>query len=124
MYSYFPFILLATSNFLLIVRLNLMKNSFINHQDHGFGLRKKNMNLTVILLTSLFIVVTIPSTINTLFYPLLIQSDVGLGILYLFDSIANTYHCLNIVILLASNKKFFEETLKVFFIDRVPFSHD
>lgn len=123
MYSYFPFILLAISNFLLIVRLNLMKNSFIN-QDHGFGLRKKNMNLTVILMTSLFIVVTIPSTMSTLFYPLLIQSDYGLGILYLFDSIANTYHCLNIVILLASNKKFFEETLKVFFIDRITFPHD
>jgi hypothetical protein len=67
------------------------------------------MHRTVIALTTLFILMTIPSTLGSIYYSQLIQTDMGTFLLFLADCIDNSYHALNIVILVVTNRKFRQE---------------
>ncbi len=71
------------------------------------------MNRTVISMTLMYIIMTIPGTLVSIYYGKLVQNDWGTFILYLGDSVDNTYHGLNFIILLITNKKFLNEAKNI-----------
>jgi hypothetical protein len=53
-------------------------------------------------------------TLASIYYDTLLESETGLIILYVFDAIATSYHALNFVFLLITNKRFREEAMGLF----------
>jgi hypothetical protein len=107
LYSYIPFALIVIANFLLIYRLKIRStttSSSASSRD-----RQKQMNTSVIALTLLYIVMTLPGTLVSIYYDFLLHSEWGTIVLYIGDSIDITYHALNFIVLFFTNKKFLEE---------------
>ena len=124
MYSYAPFALLGLFNILLIFHLE--KKKFIHHHHHhqnnnqpttnnnknvtsSRDKKQQSMNRTVITMTLVFIIMTLPGTIATIYYDTLSMSNWGNILINLADTFDNMYHVLNIILLVLSNKKFYEE---------------
>ena len=115
MYSFIPFFLLAIVNVLLIINLrqklrsslgaNMMENSSTNDKKQLY------VNVSVILMTILFIVFTCPSAIASQYYNVLVTSFKGNIILFSMDCFAFSYHALNIIILSLSNKQFLKRII-------------
>ena len=79
------------------------------------GDKRKAMSITVIAMTSCFLIMTLPYTLaRGYFLTALSATPAGLSILFLCDSIAFTYHGINFVILYVTNKKF-KEIVRNFF---------
>ena len=76
--------------------------------------QNKNLNQSVISITVLFILMSIPQTLVNIYYGDLVELDYGSFLIILGDCIDNTYHASSFIILLLSNKKFLQET-KTFF---------
>ncbi len=119
LYSYIPFSLLFFFNIFMVVEFNIKMRitvsdvSSAHNQNRRRLSKQRNLNNTTIALTSLFIIMTIPGTLCSIFYDKLIMTDSGTFLLYLGDSINNTYHALNIIILLATNIRFRQETKQI-----------
>lgn len=64
------------------------------------------MNITVIIMTLLFILFTGPGAVVSLFYNSLKRTYPGKVVLFFGDSLQFSYHALNFVIVLLTNKKF------------------
>ena len=64
-------------------------------------------------MTLMYIIMTIPGTLVSIYYGFLIQTDWGTFLLFLGDSIDNSYHGLNFIILLITNKKFLNEAKNI-----------
>jgi hypothetical protein len=111
MYSYIPFSLLALLNLLLIIHINKKKSNL--EQNKTQVSKQKTMNRTVISMTLMYIIMTIPGTLVSIYYGFLIQTDWGTFLLFLGDSIDNSYHGLNFIILLITNKKFLNEAKNI-----------
>ena len=113
MYSYVPFILLAVINICLVVDLHKRSKGIIDAANSRFKKSQLSINISVIIMTILFIVFTCASAVASHYYDQLVQSFNGNIILFSADSFAFTYHSLNILIVLFSNKQFrikFKET--------------
>ena len=126
MYSYVPFSLLALANFLLIFSLrNRGKIGASSHQastannsssaNNSKSSKEKSMNRTVIIITLLFIALTCPGAIGSIYYNSLVRTKVGQLILFFLDSLTFSYHGLNFIILLLTNKKFEAEFKAIFY---------
>ena len=129
MYSYVPFSLLALANFLLI--FSLRNRGKIGHQSSSAAAatttgtaannvssknsKEKSMNRTVIIITLLFIALTCPGAIGSIYYNSLVRTKVGQLILFFLDSLTFSYHGLNFIILLLTNKKFEAEFKAIFY---------
>lgn len=98
-------------NIFLIIDLQKKKRS-VTQATTRIHKNQLSINLSVILMTLLFILFTSPGAICSQFYNVLVQSHTGLVILYSSDCIAFSYHALNILILCISNKQFLRK-LKV-----------
>lgn len=85
-----------------------------NAQNQSNSNKQKSMNITVISLTSLFIIMTLFGTLASIYYDTLLESQTGLIILYVFDAIATSYHALNFILLFITNRKFKEEAIGLF----------
>lgn len=78
-------------------------------------LQKKNSaNITVISLTFLFIVLTSPLAVVANSYTELIKTLSGKLIISIGDSLSFSFHCLSIIILMITNKRFFREMKALF----------
>ena len=109
LYSYAPFALLAIANFLLILHLRLRaKKSSVKSSD---AQKKKNakMNLTVIIITLLFIVMTLPSALVSIYYNDLVITYTGLAWAIFGNSIGFSYHGFSFFILYSTNSRFRDE---------------
>jgi hypothetical protein len=106
LYSFLPFLLLIIINIFLIIDLKEKKKSITNLDLRNNKRKEISINLTIILMTILFILFTSPSAICSQFYGQLISSYNGTIILYVSDCIAFSYHALNIIILCLVNKSF------------------
>jgi multisubunit Na+/H+ antiporter MnhB subunit len=115
LYSFIPFVVLAVANILLIV--DLQKKTQENNQATNSVLDAKsklNINLSVIIITVMFIVFTCPSAIASQYYNVLVATIRGRVILYACDCFAFSFHALNILILLATNKQFVRKCKEAF----------
>ena len=113
MYSFIRFTLLAIINVLLIIDLNEQKRS-TNVQNSVIKKNQLSINLSVILLTLLFIACTSPSAVCSQFYDILVRTYTGNIILFASDCLAFSYHALNIIILCFSNKQFLRKLKEAF----------
>ena len=113
MYSFVPFVLLFVINIMLIRVLRRKTR----HLPLSISIAKKNqlsINVSVIVMTLLFIVFTCPSAIVSHFYNTLIASYNGKVIMFTCGNIALSYHALNIVIMCVMNKFFFRKLKEAF----------
>ena len=113
MYSFIPFILLAIINILLIFDLNRQKK-LVSVKNSAIKKNQLSINMSVIVLTLLFIVFTSPSAVCSQFYNTLVTTYIGNIILFASDCFAFSYHALNIIILCAANKQFFRNLKETF----------
>ncbi len=114
LYSFLPFSLLAIANLLLIIFLFKVRRSLTSLKLNAVRAKKqKSLNLTVISLTLIFILMTSPSAICSIFFEIWMKTFMGRIVISLSDSICFSYHGLNFILLLLSNKKFALHVLKL-----------
>jgi len=118
LYSFIPFILLVIINIFLIIDLN-KKKRLTNVQNSIIKKNQLSINLSIILLTLLFILFTSPSAVSSQFYNILVTTTTGNIILFACDCFAFSYHALNIIILCLSNKQFLRKLKEAFGIKNV-----
>lgn len=100
-----PFSLLALANILLI--LTLYRRSKASTATTTASLqRQRSMNITVMLITLLFIAMTCPSAVVSIYYNDLIISDTGFILILIGNGIGFGYHGFNFFALVFSNSKF------------------
>ena len=113
MYSYVPFGLLSIINLALLIALKksskVRRVSTVTNVSISKRRRKSNVNSLVITITLVFIIMTLPGTIASIYFAQLLGSDLGLIAIVLCDSLEFSYHGLSIIILIATNKKFTAE---------------
>ena len=114
LYSYIPFCLLAVNNLFLIYSIHVRKKAIASDPNSSHVRKKKSMNRTVIFITLIFILMTLPSSIASIYFDQLIISSVGSVILIALDALSFSYHGLNILVLLYTNQQF-KRDFKVFF---------
>ena len=119
LYSYIPFILLFVTNIFLIITVKIKsKLSAVKLTDLQKR-KKKLMNITVICVTLLFICFTLPGAVVSSMFNVLIQSYTGTVLLFVADSLQFSYHSLNLIILLITNRKFSRKLKYLFFESKV-----
>ena len=65
-----------------------------------------SVNRLVVTITLLFILMSCPGTISSIFYSELVTTQAGRLVIILLDSLEFSYHGLSFVILMMTNKKF------------------
>lgn len=76
--------------------------------------KKSSANKTVISLTVLFIIMTSPLAFVANYYTVLIQTYSGKLIISIGDCLSFSFHCLSIIILMVTNKRFYREMKTLF----------
>ena len=114
-YSYIPFCMISIANILLI--LSLLNKSKVSILSYFSTRRQKQraMNITTVAVTILFIVFTSPAAVVSSYYNVLIQSYMGKVFIFIADSLTFTYHALNFVILIITNKQFYRKIVSKMF---------
>lgn len=116
-YSVVPFLVLLVANFLLIRKIKsrkLIHLSFSSSTNVKKSKKNDRINRTVLLLTFLFIIMTLPLACASFFFTQLIISDFGLFAIVFFNCISFSYHGFNFIFMAFSNKIFREEYKKLF----------
>ena len=119
LYSYIPFCLIAITNTVFIIHLRVKKNIVSALMSSLQKQKFKSLNKTVIVLTSLFIVMTMPGTLASIYYDQLVQSEVGMVLLNLGDLVDNMYHSLNFLILAKTNTRIYKKVRSLLFKNKL-----
>jgi hypothetical protein len=115
LYSLTPFLVIAISNFSLIFVIYRKKTTMSqNLTSKDQKSRHDRMNMTVFLMTFLFIGMTSPIAMASFFFETLATTDSGNFVIVLVDFISFCYHGLSFLIMALTNKLFYNECLKVF----------
>lgn len=97
--------------------------STASHVESRSARKKAQMTRSILFITFLYIVVTIPSTlVSAFFFDSLQAIDIGFLVLDLVDMLHFSYPAFNFFILFFSNKLFAKEFRKVFKSNQVSFS--
>ena len=75
--------------------------------------KKSSMNTTVILFTLIFVLMTLPGSIVSLFINTWLSIEYGPAVIFTFDAVSSTYHALSFLILIISNTRFKKELVKI-----------
>ena len=75
--------------------------------------KNESMNRTIITVTMLFLVVTLPTAYVSFFFADMIKTDLGYFLIVLFNCVTFSYHGLYFFLLLLSNNKFKREFFKL-----------
>ena len=112
LYSYIPFAVILIANVLLVLKVRSQR---VNGSDLSASQlkRQKSITVTIIAITLLFVVFTGVGTIVNLFIDQLLQTDWGKLLIVIADTICFTFHGLNIISLLVTNKLFRKEFLEL-----------
>ena len=107
LYSFVPFGMLLIVNVLLI---RAMRQKIRDLAGSSFISKKKQLSITlsVMLMTLLFIVFTLPISIANIIVDTLLTTHNGKLVLYCFGCFSFTYHAFNLVILCRFNKHFYK----------------
>ena len=108
-YSYIPFFIIITANMLLVLTL-LKKNKITTNSDSQKS-KQRALNVTTISIALLFLVLILPTSVLSSNFSELIKTFNGTVILYISDSCFFTYHGLNFVVLIATNKQIYRKLI-------------
>ncbi len=113
MYSLIPFILIISTNILLIYEIKKQTASIKSATKDA---KSRAMNRLVILLALLFIVLTLPGAVVTSILNKVLQERgiVGFVIINICDCLSFSFHALNFLIVMLTNKRFAYE-VKAYF---------
>ena len=113
MYSIIPFGLLFMVNlFLIVFTCKLERNSQTFNRIRKR--KQKKLTYTIIILTWLFILATLPYYVGTAYLYIEMQSSlIGKCIQNFLSILSFSYHSLNFVIFFVSNKIFLKETKEI-----------
>ena len=106
MYSFIPFISLTVINILLIFDLHKRSRTIMDSVNSTFKKNQISISVSVVLMTLLFVFFTCPSAVASQYYDTLVSTYTGNIVLFAADCFAFSYHALNIIILILSNKQF------------------
>ena len=113
LYSFLPFLMLAITNILLILFLYKLSHVSTLQLNASKAKKQKSLNITVISLTLIFIVMTSPSALCSIYFEKWIGTQLGAVFITLSDCICFSYHGLNFALLFVSNKKFLREVVNL-----------
>ncbi|CAF0800937.1 unnamed protein product [Brachionus calyciflorus] len=114
LFSIVPFISLVIINSKLIYTAVISKRRKIGLTNEAFK-KKFDMTKTILILTIQFIVLTLPSSIvSRFFYVIMIQSRIGKIVLFVCDNFSFSFNSFNIITLYLTNKKFKDELKSTF----------
>lgn len=100
---------MSISNILLVRSIYSNREVLINSSEENSA-RKKSLTYTILTITVMFLILTLADNIlNAFFLPIILVEDYGYNLLFFADSLAFTYHGLQFIILLVTNKKFKSE---------------
>ena len=103
-----PYFFMICSNLLLAYDIIFMQTSIQVTEDSIN--KRKSLSITILIITTVFIVFTLPDNImNAFFLPILFSVDYGYHLLFFCDCLAFTFHGLHFIILIVSNKLFKKE---------------
>ena len=104
MFSYVPFGILVLINCRLIFEFKKRK---INGVENEIQRRKrKAMNRTVIFVTLLFVIMTVPSALASSFYGVIVKLSYAQAIFQVLGRVASSYQAYNLLFLYLTNRKF------------------
>jgi hypothetical protein len=126
LYSIIPFILLGLSNLFLLQKsyksFRYKKRKSLHESLHRNNTTRKSIKVrsasfgkTIIFLTLLFFIMTLPTAVVSFFFNRLITTNEGKFFITLSNCISFSYHGLNYFIYNMSNKKFRSESKNTFF---------
>lgn len=95
-------------NTMLVYNIKYKHHNLI-HTTRESSDRKKSLSFTVLIITTVFIVLTLPNNILNAFFLPLFDTEYGYNIFFLTDCLAFTYHGFNFLLLLITNKRFYAE---------------
>jgi hypothetical protein len=105
---------MSVSNILLVYVILCKKQNSIDISEDSNS-KRKSLSFSVLILTTMFIVLTLPDNIlNAFFLPPLLENNYGYVVLFMMDNMAFTYHALHFAILLVTNKRFAKELKTLF----------
>ena len=105
---------MSIANILLVCSINSNNQTRIHANQEIKDSKKKSLTYTVLIITVLFILLTLPDNILSLILTVLLAEDYGIALLYSCDCLAFSYHGLHFLILVLSNKKFSSEFKVIF----------
>ena len=106
---------MSISNLMLVYTLLCKKKNSSADISEESNLKRKSLCYTVIILTTIFIVLSFPDNmLNAFFLAPLLEKNYGYVVLFMVDNLVFTYHALHFAILLVTNKRFAQE-LKILF---------
>ena len=106
LYSFIPFTLIAILNVLLLLHLNELRKNSAGLANSPLALQQMSINITILVITILFIVFTFPGAVISQFYSALVVSENGNIVIYVGDCFTFSYHAFTIIILSFTNKEF------------------
>ena len=97
----------------MLLVLTLVKNNQIRILNNIANQRSKqrSLNVTTISIAVLFVVFILPTSVISSYYNELIKTFDGMVILYISDSCLFTYHGLNFIVLIATNKQIYRKLI-------------
>jgi hypothetical protein len=108
-YGFIPYLLMGISNFLLINSILFCREAS-KRQGYRTTEKSKSIIKTVLIITTIFLIVTIPDNLlNAFFVPNLVDKNYGYVLIFFCDGLVFTYHGLSFLMLFFTNKRFANE---------------
>ena len=113
-----PFGILLLSNMVLIIRYKYKHMKVANNQ--ASNQRSNSMTRTVIFITLLFIIMTLPGALTSTFFYLIVGIPNARLIPLVTTSLSSSYHAYSLVLLFFTNRKFAQQLRALFKNPQIP----
>lgn len=98
---------MMTFNILLIINLYIVKSHISNYKENSkSAAKRRNLTFSLLLLTFLFLAMTVPGTILFAFFYDNVLSSLDLSSIYMIDDISFLNNSMIFFVCLISNRKF------------------
>ena len=109
LYSIFPFIILITSNIILIKSVLESKRKASTSESKSIYRKHIRMGMTIVIISFLFCIFTLPTASIQVPFTTMIAYDTGQLILSICNVFSFTYHASNFLMLFFTNTQFSKE---------------
>ena len=111
MYCIIPFLIMLVFNTMFVRELKFKTK--VGSETHKHDMM--SVSLSVIKVTTLFIVLTLPQSIaNGFFVKILFETEIGTCVLFYLDTVLFSFHSFNFFALFLFNKKFYSEAKSIY----------